>query len=1139
MTTLQPLVSEMLLGSTWTPVTPLIERDDGNGVRIQRRPLNFAERTGPTTASWIFKNPSNNLYGRNPSSAYFGLLGRNTQVRHRLLMFGDTFDGRTVASDWGNGWVRVGGTAASDYAVAGNVATHTHTAVNSLHISTRETGTVDHDTAADMSWAIGTALTASVTQWVGIRYVDSNNYLGVQLALTTTATMTLQLFKQVGGVLTMLGSPTTVGTGHVGGDVWRVRIRANGRWFSAKAWVPAASAEPTSWTQGAAITDTTVFGAATKAALMSRLETGNTNPLSVVSTFNNFEANSYRFWGEIPSFSPQRDDTGQYKTVPVTAAGFGQRLGAGTRPLASALTRAMDGIGDGDIIPIAHWPMEEPSGATQLGNLRAGGPATVSGAVSLASYSGASGSKSVPVLSAGGQIAGVYPPMTINASSLGESAWQVQFMGVVSSALAATTTFMDINVQNVGGDNVIRWRIDWDNTFKILSARPFTSLGTTLTGAALDFGSNPTFYDRPLLFSLTVFQSSVGGFCSQQFTGRSPALPGILFGSNTIGAGLTTTVPKPQSWHAYGTAANAGWSFSHHAIYIDPALFSTPNIANNAAVVDGQIGELSGDRMVRLSRELGVPFELMGSAADTSPCGAQTPGTYLANMQAAADTDQGILREPRDGFGLEYITRTAMLNQPSRISYSHSGTHDMQSFQIIDDDRTVRNKITSRRTAGSFAIAEVTVGGTSTADPPSGIGEYPEDLTWELAADSQLLAFAGWRALIRSWDEPRYPATAIWRERSAIATVPALDAATLALDIADRYTITSPPVDLPPDSIALAVQGYDELIANFEHRITLDGTASGPYDVWEIDSPTTRVTDDHFLKTAVNAAATSWDIANSNAGMQLIADDPQDGWDWMIDGERVTVTDVAPPSIAFVGVGTASTGASGSRTPGLPAGVATGNVVFILASTRNSGTGTVDTLANWQMLYRDGNIGLMARIYDGVWTMPTVTYTGGAANEDTIAQSAAFSGKFNDATKLRVASAGRLNSSAQDIAVPGLPMVGLPENCAALYFGWKQDDYTGVATPAGWTELQEASSVAGNDASQIWGYQLFTTRPAANSLQPALAVTGGAAAISRGAVLVFASDYQTVTVTRSVNTVSKAHSAGAVPRLTPPPHLAM
>lgn len=211
------------------------------------------------------------------------------------------------------------------------------------------------------------------------------------------------------------------------------------------------------------------------------------------------------------------------------------------------------------------------------------------------------------------------------------------------------------------------------------------------------------------------------------------------------------------------------------------------------------------------------------------------------------------------------------------------------------------------------------------------------------------------------------------------------------------------------------------------------------------------------------------------------------------------VRDIRTDPISFVTAGTASTGSSGSRTPGLPGSMQAGDLVLIWASTRNSGTGTVDDITNWTTLATWGNTKLLGRIYDGVWTMPTVTFTGGAANEDTIAQSAAFR---NAGLVPATSAATLLNSSAANIAHPALTVPD--DDLLLIAAAWKQDDFTSVAVlsaPATWSEIQEASTTAGNDASQVWDYLIQTT--AANVSAASFTVTGGASAISRAVLIAF------------------------------------
>lgn len=205
--------------------------------------------------------------------------------------------------------------------------------------------------------------------------------------------------------------------------------------------------------------------------------------------------------------------------------------------------------------------------------------------------------------------------------------------------------------------------------------------------------------------------------------------------------------------------------------------------------------------------------------------------------------------------------------------------------------------------------------------------------------------------------------------------------------------------------------------------------------------------------------------------------------------------------VAFVAAGVASTAVNASVVPAHPAGLVVGDLKVILASIRNSGTGTVSVPAGWTLLrYLSADnspvcAALLGRIHQSADVAPTVAFGGGVANADTIAQMAAW----RRAALTPVTSAAGLNSSAQNIAFPALTIPD--DNQLVVVAGWKQDDNTGVATLAGFAEIGDTSTATGDDASQAWDYQIQTT--AANIAAGSLVVSGGAAAISRGGVVAF------------------------------------
>lgn len=201
-------------------------------------------------------------------------------------------------------------------------------------------------------------------------------------------------------------------------------------------------------------------------------------------------------------------------------------------------------------------------------------------------------------------------------------------------------------------------------------------------------------------------------------------------------------------------------------------------------------------------------------------------------------------------------------------------------------------------------------------------------------------------------------------------------------------------------------------------------------------------------------------------------------------------------AITYVGTGTAATGNNTSLNPTLPASAAAGDLLLLLASIRNYGTGTVDTPTGWRLLASgtNGNLRLFGRhMRSGAASAnntPTVTFTGGAANATTLAQISAWRGTDQDISTVMTASAGSNFIAAQNLpwtalSVPSTTHVGIRA-------GWKQDDWSSVAANSGFTVVGSVTSTTGDDASMIWEYQTGTLGWFGGSWT----VTGGGSAIS-------------------------------------------
>lgn len=211
---------------------------------------------------------------------------------------------------------------------------------------------------------------------------------------------------------------------------------------------------------------------------------------------------------------------------------------------------------------------------------------------------------------------------------------------------------------------------------------------------------------------------------------------------------------------------------------------------------------------------------------------------------------------------------------------------------------------------------------------------------------------------------------------------------------------------------------------------------------------------------------------------------------------RVSYRDTG--TAAGISAGTAVSGNNTSLTPPIPTGGGgplAGDLLMIFAAIRNSGAGTVNVPAGWTAMYQSGNIALLGRRYVPGDVAPTITFSGGVANADTLAQMALW----RNAELTPVIAAGQLNVSAQNVDYPPLT---LPVDARCIIeLLWKQDDFTGISTlPAGANMIGSVVSTAGDDAGMYWS-ATFVSSGSPPIPAGTFTVTGGAAAISRSALV--------------------------------------
>jgi hypothetical protein len=302
--------------------------------------------------------------------------------------------------------------------------------------------------------------------------------------------------------------------------------------------------------------------------------------------------------------------------------------------------------------------------------------------------------------------------------------------------------------------------------------------------------------------------------------------------------------------------------------------------------------------------------------------------------------------------------------------------------------------------------------------------------------------------------------------------------------------------------------------------------------------------DDPAIRAALTSTATSVAFDPNVYRWTTTADDFDPDLRVRLGSELIEVASIATTAATFVAAGTMSSADNAAVTPALYAGNTASDWICVLARIRDASNGTLTTPAGYTRIAINGwsatsPMQLFVKVHSGTESNPTVTPTGGAAG-DTV--SAVTFGLRNmpitlaDLNDAVVESGSLTNASAQNIAYPGLavrrdhcPVDG----CVVLLLGGKDDDWTSVATVSGFTEAVDAFTVTGNDQGLVVDYVIQTNATAV--ADGSFAVTGGAAAISGGAAVAFAGGFQTLTVIRSVNGVTKVtrrrrgHAGGGRP----------
>lgn len=883
--------TELQLGGVWTDISSLYyTRTD---LVITRGHSDETSTVTPQTAAMELNNRDGQLSPRNPSGAFYGLLGKNTPLRIslpdpvcalrleqdstsyascpdrpslgitgdidvRLDMRLTSYGQLTLATKWlsatSRAWalrLNPDGTLVFEF-VDNTSSDHVATSSAAIplgRVAVRATVQVNNGSGGHTTtFYTAGAISGSWTQ-LGSPVVGSST---ITLA---TSPAPIAVGYSVGYIVTDPAHPTSIGP--------------NGRFYAFQLYNGIAGTLVASPTFTAQAPGTASFADA-QANLWS---------MSGTATIDN---RKYRLHGEVPAWPQRWDETGNDVYVPIEASGLLRRLTQGTPPQYSAMLRGYNTL-TGAAVPVGYWPCEDGTNATSIASaLPSGDPMQIRGTPTFSANSSFVCSQSIPTLANSTWVGAVGGAASWSSNTC-RFLMQVPSGGETNGSVIArmytsgTVPRFDLIYTTGGGLEVAGYASN--------GAQLFTSGGIAfnVNGELLRTSFELKTSGTSLVWSMATL--AVGATSAGIYTGTL---------TNAILGSVSTVVINPDG-------ALTGTAIGHISVQTEPTdLFGTlygPLNANN--------GEAAAVRFARLCTEQAVPARIYGFPATSALMGYQSPNDFVSLLQECEDADRGLIYEPRQTLGLAYRTYSSLCNQAPAATLSYTAAQLSPPIEPTDDDQYTVNDVTVTRSTGpvtgSSAREYLASGALSIQPSPSGVGEYATALSLNLYSDPQAMQLAGWILHVGTVDQPRYPTLTANLARSELA---ALYYTLQDIDIGDVLAATGTPVWLPPDGISQIARGMTETMNTYVLTEAFVCAPDAPYEVGVYDDPVLGHydTDGATIHGNPTATATSIQVATTNATSPLWT---TVGGDFPFDievssggtsGERMTVTNITGSS---------------------------------------------------------------------------------------------------------------------------------------------------------------------------------------------------------------------------------------------------
>ncbi|RSD26344.1 carbohydrate binding domain-containing protein [Amycolatopsis eburnea] len=315
-------------------------------------------------------------------------------------------------------------------------------------------------------------------------------------------------------------------------------------------------------------------------------------------------------------------------------------------------------------------------------------------------------------------------------------------------------------------------------------------------------------------------------------------------------------------------------------------------------------GETTSARVARLAAENSVPFqESRNVGVGSAALGRQGVANLTDLIDDAVKADLGSLYESRSVLGLWLRTRSSLYNQPAVLALDYSADgHVPPPFLPVEDDAATRNDMTVTRTNGSSSRVTQTTGPLAVTAPTDGAGAGRYDDALTLNLAADSQTADTAGWLVHVGTNDEARYASLTVNLAALAQYDQARAlAALAVNLDDRITVANPKLEISPDTLSLLARGYTEKIGQFEHTITFNCAPESSFETLQLDTAGSKWDAGDSQLAAAATSTAPTLVVASPSGQQWTTNPAAMPISLRVGGEMVSATAVANEMLSNTG----------------------------------------------------------------------------------------------------------------------------------------------------------------------------------------------------------------------------------------------